>query len=329
MIYQTNIDGEDVFITKGKTSNNITPLLLLINLKQPWSGTRNHPLVPIGVEINGYVRIDKYVDKNYIKSFIPEPLPQPNISNKIEIESKPIIWVADWLEDDKWSIIDNEGNGDCLFACIRDAYTFKDINVTVEQLRGVVADSVTEDTLNHYLMIYQSLTNDVNEKRKKAEEKKLKYEELSIQYSMLKNKTTQKAEKIKEKAKNTKEEYRILIQEIRQDSNEELQEEFKFMENITTIDELKDIMKTPKYYADVFAINILETTYNFKCIILSFEAFNQNNFDNIINIIERNTQSKFYIILSYDGIHYTLVTYKNLGIFTKRNLPKAIKSLIN
>jgi hypothetical protein len=74
-----------------------------------------------------------------------------------------------------------------------------------------------------------------------------------------------------------------------------------------------------------------------KTIILSEEAFNAGDLDSVMQCgqlndtdIEKSELFKpdYYIMISYTGNHYTLVSYKNKGIFKFREIPFDIKSLI-
>ena len=52
--------------------------------------------------------------------------------------------------------------------------------------------------------------------------------------------------------------------------------DYKFMEGVTSVDELKAVIKTPKFWANEWAISVLERVYKIKFIILANSEFNSS-----------------------------------------------------
>ena len=108
----------------------------------------------------------------------------------------------------------------------------------------------------------------------------------------------------------------------------------KYMKNINTLQELQNYVNTKEFWADAFAISTLEYVLNIKMIILSKESYNENARANILNCGEKNINmgAEFnpdnYIITSFTGNHYELVTYDNKTAFSFDEIPIGIKKLI-
>ena len=57
------------------------------------------------------------------------------------------------------------------------------------------------------------------------------------------------------------------------------------MTDVNTIDELKNVVNTQKYWADTWAISNLERIYNVKFIIFSEEHFDNDEMDSILRCL--------------------------------------------
>ena len=117
----------------------------------------------------------------------------------------------------------------------------------------------------------------------------------------------------------------------------ELLKEFDFMKDIDNFDKFRELITTSKFWGDTWTLSTLEKKLNIKCIVLSEESFNSGDLDSIMQCGQINDSDiegaelfkpDYYIMLSYTGNHYTLISYKNKGIFKFREIPFDIKSLI-
>ena len=109
------------------------------------------------------------------------------------------------------------------------------------------------------------------------------------------------------------------------------------MKDIDNFDKFRELITTSKFWGDTWALSTLEKKLNIKCIVLSEESFNSGDLDSIMQCGQINDSDiegaelfkpDYYIMLSYTGNHYTLISYKNKGIFKFREIPFDIKSLI-
>jgi predicted NAD-dependent protein-ADP-ribosyltransferase YbiA (DUF1768 family) len=117
----------------------------------------------------------------------------------------------------------------------------------------------------------------------------------------------------------------------------EMFSEFKWRRGVTSLEKLKKKIKTTSFWAESWAINILELTLNMKMIILSSENYHRGDTENILlcgdmvdkNIIDKGFfKPKYYIVVEHTGNHYKLITYKRKRIFKVNDIPIKLKRLI-
>lgn len=241
-------------------------------------------------------------------------------------------WIKKFMKSSKYNLIDNEGKGDCLFAVIRDAYKgTKDI--TVQQLREIVSENATQDVFDNFKERYDLFANEIRGTRETQITLKGEYDDKlrTFKASQDRNEKKEIAKQLKEiksKFDTAKREYKYAQENIR---------DFLWMKGVNTLDDFKDILKTCKFWAEQWAINVLEVMLNIKLIILSKQNYDVGDSGNVLScgdLIDSSIEQKgefkpkYYIIVSYTGNHYMLVTYKNKRLFNFGTLPFAIKELV-
>jgi hypothetical protein len=107
------------------------------------------------------------------------------------------------------------------------------------------------------------------------------------------------------------------------------------MQDINSVEDLGDFIMTSKYWADNWAISKLERILNMKLIILDKGAYTNGDVDAIMNCgpIHNNVDANvfspdYYIMTSYNGSHYELISYKDKGILKFREIPFNIKTMV-
>jgi predicted NAD-dependent protein-ADP-ribosyltransferase YbiA (DUF1768 family) len=109
------------------------------------------------------------------------------------------------------------------------------------------------------------------------------------------------------------------------------------MKDLDTLDKFSDFIKTCAFWADTWAISTIERLYNVKIILLSKQGYESGDKDNVLNCGQLNDtilesrgifEPKYYIMMSYTGDHYELITYKSRGALKFKELPYAVKQLI-
>tara|TARA_B110000285_G_C15111775_1_gene611550 strand:+ start:13 stop:1911 length:1899 start_codon:yes stop_codon:yes gene_type:complete len=236
-------------------------------------------------------------------------------------------WVEKVFKNHLFGKEDVSPNGDCFFLAIIKAYDGTGKHINVEQLRTHLSKQVTSDIFTQYYEIYAAITNEnqrlsynMNERKKQNKILKQRYENTLDKQDSLE--IMKHGEVLRGKYNDDK---------INSNWNTSLLQEFIFMDGITTIQELKDVIKTNVFWADTWAIGEIENYLNIKTIILSNAAFDNGDIDNIILCGQINDINKvvrepeYYIILSYNGNHYDLITYNQKSLLTYKELPYIIR----
>jgi hypothetical protein len=108
-------------------------------------------------------------------------------------------WIENFMKDVKYRIIDNEGQGDCFFAVLRDALKNTDKNTSVDDLRMMLSQEVSDEVFQEYRNLYMNFYTEY--KRIESEMRKIKS-------------TLNTLKKRNENAKNREESKMLLDQEI-------------------------------------------------------------------------------------------------------------------
>ena len=242
-------------------------------------------------------------------------------------------WIQKFMENNYYSITDNEGGGDCLFATIRDAFSSIAQQTSVNKLRKKLSDEANDTIFMNYKEHFDMYNQALIEETNKIKESEIVYNKFKEQFSNTldreqKKFITEEAKKVKANHDKMVEEKKITVQILN---------EFKFMKGIDTLDKFKKKIRTCQFWAETWAISTLERLLNIKFIMLSQEAYKSGDKKNVLLCGQLNDdylQNKgiftpeFYIMLDYTGSHYKLVGYKNKMIFKFKEIPYDIKKKI-
>jgi len=248
------------------------------------------------------------------------------------IKSQSDLWINKFLKNKDYKIVDNEGGGDCLFAVIRDGLENIGVDISVLELRNKLSKEVTLDLFDNYKNLYNSFTYSLKEVE-------LKIKNNVKQFNKLKKKSQDldfEEKKIVVKQAEVLVEENILLK-LEKKNTINILSEFKFMKNINTIEDLKEIITTCEFWADTWAISTLERVMNIKIILFSEEMYKSKDLDNVLQCGQLNDsvlqdkgifEPDYYIMADYYGEHYKLISYKSKRALTFEEIPYDVKELI-
>ena len=267
----------------------------------------------------------------------------PLLSEESEADAKKIkkqyqekesdCWVEKYMKNDNYSIVDNEGGADGLFASIRDAFSSIAQQTSVMKLRKKLADEVTEAVFTNYRAMYDMYHEQIVSETEKIKELNGKFVVLQDGF---KN-TIDRAEKkeLFDKANKIKAEHDQIVNNKK--ITNQMLEEFKFMKGVETKELLQSKIKSKDYFADIWAVSTLERVLNVKFIILSREDYKNGDMKNVLKCGQLNDtilenrgifQPEFYIMVDYMPKNYKTIGYKKKLIFKFSEIPYDVKRMV-
>ena len=270
---------------------------------------------------------DKSIEKN------------KGISTKSQSKAKSIgnakgNWIKEFMSDDDYDIVDTAYDGNCFFnvlkMAIEDAAEENDPEMSIEDMRDILAAEANEDLFLHYKFLYEEQTQaQINLplaiKQNSAQMKTLATKIKTLKDRNLLNTSLTRYDGLKETNERLKREQRAA---------EENLVDCRFMAGIENLEMLKLKMKTREYWADAWAIATLERELGIKTIILSELNYKDGDLNNIIQCGDTLPnpdifKPAFYVLVCYyGGYHYQMITYKNDKSFTYEEIPEEIKRLV-
>lgn len=248
-------------------------------------------------------------------------------------ESDEHNWVQRYMENPHYDLIDNEGNGDCLFATIRDAFQSVGQDTTVAKLRARIASAANDDLFGSYKERFDMFNSEKTTAAAQSVMLKAKQDALKLQLDATID--SKRRLEIRAEMKACVDEFNV----VKRDHTEaklNLQDVL-FMKDIKSLSQLKEHMQTCEFWADTWAISTLERVLNVKLIILSSKHYEEGDIDNVMQcgdavdpLIESVGEFKpeFYIAVDHTGDHYKLLKYKHKQIFTFAEIPYDLKLMV-
>ena len=240
-------------------------------------------------------------------------------------------WIEKFTKNNNYNIIDNEGGGDCLFATIRDA--FKPIGkiTTIDKLRYHLSNELTEETYENYKSLYMAISNDYKQIKKDIED--VHTSEKKLTKDINESTDREKSDQLNELKKKEEEKRKNLFKDKKQ--AKALLQDFIFMDNINSFEEYKHYIRSSRFWGDTWALSSLEKILNIKIMVLSEESY-PDHLDDIMQCGQINDQDvglkkfqpDYYMVVSYTGNHYKLITYKDKTLFSFKEIPYDIKMMI-
>ena len=265
---------------------------------------------------------------------LPEETKETSQQNKEEYsgskEGAP--WVEKYMKNNRYDIIETATNGDCFFDTIRLAYEQIGYETTIAKLRALVAKEATKDNFDSYREIYQTTVAEITDTDKKLREMVTENKNLKERLNNIPTTEKAKRNEIIKQANAVKEQHSKLKET--QIKNREFLQEFAHLKGIATLDQFREYIQTPSYWADAFAIGVLERELNMKLIIFAEHEYKDNDENNVIQCGESTQKDSikfspdFYVMTAYSGNHYQLISYNSKCIFTFREIPYDVKTMV-
>lgn len=239
-------------------------------------------------------------------------------------------WMQKFMQNENYRIHDVPPDGDCFFMVLVEAFKQIGKKTTVERLRNIVSDSATPELFDQYAMLYNMYKGEIETNRLNIK----KIDEKIAEHKIRHKKTSEKKDKdlLIKSVEGMLEDKKTFKKHIAVAENDG--KHFQFMENIKSLEEMKEKMNQSSYWADEFAISILEEKLNVKMIILDEGNFKNGAVDTVMQCASGekkgvpNPSPEFYIMTSYTGDHYRLISYKDKKIMKFSEIPYYIKTLI-
>jgi predicted NAD-dependent protein-ADP-ribosyltransferase YbiA (DUF1768 family)/uncharacterized protein (DUF2164 family) len=242
-------------------------------------------------------------------------------------------WVETFMENPNYYIVDNEGNGDCLFATVRDGFAQIGQQTTVQKLRKKLAEEATQELFMNYKQQYENAKLAITKDTENIKE-------LEIQYNKYRKIFSESLDRNEKKqaidaAKKLSEERERVINEKR--ISQQIANEFEYMKDINSLDQFKKKITTCEFWGETWALSTMERILRIKFILLSEEAWKDKDTNNVVvcgqlndRILEQQGEFKpdYYFILDFNGYHYKLVGYKKKQIYTFQEIPYDIKKKV-
>jgi hypothetical protein len=237
------------------------------------------------------------------------------------------------MENSNYYIVDNEGNGDCLFATVRDGFAQIGQQTTVQKLRKKLAEEATQELFMNYKQQYENAKLAITKDTENIKELEIQYNK----YRQIFSESLDRNEKKQsiDAAKKLSDERERVINEKR--ISQQIANEFEYMKDINSLDQFKKKITTCEFWGETWALSTLERILRIKFILLSEEAWKDKDTNNVVvcgqlndRILEQQGEFKpdYYFILDFNGYHYKLVGYKKKQIFTFQEIPYDIKKKV-
>ena len=335
-VMEPSKDGEEVLVTPEKDEEEEEgDDDDVLNLSKTKTGSI-HMLSPSQEKIDKTVKKGVFtIDPNVAKPPIlveESNDDSDNIKKKFVSDPEHNLWIQEFMHNPYYEIHPVEANGDCFFATIRDAFKQIGHQITVAELRALLAKEVTEDIFQENRKLFLDLEGSKKEYEQEMERAKQGNLQLKKQYKIA---STAEREVIR------KESVKLLersheLKELKESTQAMIDESMGDLSNIRTFEQYRQHLMTTSYWADSWAISTLEKILNMKMIIFSELYYNEDAPHSVLNCGEANKdlekQGKFepqyYIMTSYSGNHYNLVSYKGKKILTFSEIPYDVKAMI-
>jgi hypothetical protein len=245
-------------------------------------------------------------------------------------ERKNMDWIEKNMKNNNYSIVETDDNGDCLFDTVRMAYEQIGYKTSIQKLRAIVAKEATEEMFTEYRDIYQGALGEKLELEKEIRRLVTLNKELKKRVAALSTSEKEQRAKLVKDANTIVQQHKDMKEKLTDSIN--YLGEFAFMANVNDLEDLRKHIMRPDFWGDNWVISVLEKQLQMKFIVLSESSYDEDDKNNVLqctlNDSSQDITPEFYIITTYSGIHYRLITYKNKRIFKFDEIPYDIKVMV-
>lgn len=248
---------------------------------------------------------------------------------------KQTSWIQKFMNDDNYNITDTKYDGNCFFSALKIALDEREQDISIDEMRQLLADNATEELFENYKMLYDNYKNREDSLTREIKNITKRHNNLKDTIKQTKDRNLQLS--YIEQSKELQNTHKSLKTE-RKDLKE-LKQEVEFMNGIDNLSMLKLKLKTSDYWADTWAISTLERELNIKTIIFSEMYYKSGDEINVLQcgqlndtILEQNGifEPSFYVMIAHhDASHYQVITYDDMSSFTFDELPEKVKHLVS
>ena len=230
----------------GDKCNGVTKTSKGYSLRQGKILRKSKPNTPLGLGswIKGnspqYGNVLKRKTQKKVNTKNTNTTKHTNTTNKIDNS----IWLQSFFNDANYGIKETVSQGDCFFDSIRLGLEYVGIDKSIKQLRTYLISHIDSNMFNHNKILYENT--------------------------------------VKELKKHKKDPIKFKLSENEIENMESIIEEFDFMKNIDSISDFKLFVLDNRFWANSWAISIIEQSLKIKIIILSESEYRRGNHHNIL-----------------------------------------------
>jgi hypothetical protein len=251
-------------------------------------------------------------------------------------ESAKNSWIVKFMKNTNYKVHENEGHGDSFFAVVRDAFMQAGKKTSIDKLRNILADQITDKEFGKYRSLYLQFSDNIRNIEREMDDLKKSIGEYKTRIRQT-GQTAADTQMLITKANEMAVKYGALKKE--KEAVEKDQKEYAgFVKDIDTLEKMRAYMKTASWAIDSWGISTLERSLNVKFIVFSESSFEENATNSVLQCgeVDEYFQERQYFTPDYyimvasigAGKEYKLISYKNKKIFGFVEVPFDVKMLI-
>ena len=244
-------------------------------------------------------------------------------------------WIEKFMKNNHYTIHDVESNGDCFFAVIRDAFKQIGYYTSVEKLRAIVSKDATQSIFDEHRRLFLDLDATI---REYDHEMKIIKHNIEVELRDRAKKSINNKESLRTIVETSKQQTARYeeLKELRKTVQTLMSENVSNISKIDTLEKFRQYIQSSDFWADSWAIAVLERELQVKIVVLSERAYLDGDMDSVLMCGEVDVQlqkqnrfePKYYIMTSFSGNHFKLISYKHKRILEFHEIPYHIKALV-